>query len=147
MEVKEERTGWRDLGLSERHREWGWDCPALDIDFLMLEYDNGSPVALIEYKHEYAPKQKIKHPSIKALIRLGTAYRNEGQSGIPVFGVRYSDSYSWFKVTPLNVVAGVHLKVATEFTEQEYVEFLYKIRGRKMPKDLFKKPVQEEAPF
>ena len=35
-EVRPERTGWRDEKLSQRHRMWGWDCPAVDIDFLLL---------------------------------------------------------------------------------------------------------------
>lgn len=37
--VAEERNGWRDERISKRHRQWGRDCPAVDIDFLMLEYD------------------------------------------------------------------------------------------------------------
>ena len=52
-----ERTGWRDQALSERHRAWGWDCPALDMDFVMIEYDNGKATALVEYKHEQAAPQ------------------------------------------------------------------------------------------
>jgi hypothetical protein len=46
-EVKKERSGWRDLELSGRHRRWGWDCPAVDLDFLFLEYDKGKAVALV----------------------------------------------------------------------------------------------------
>jgi hypothetical protein len=48
--VRRERTEWRDLELSKRHREWGLNCPAVDIDFLMVEYYYGKPVALIDYK-------------------------------------------------------------------------------------------------
>lgn len=33
MQVRKERTEWRDLSLSKRHRRWGWDCPAVDLGF------------------------------------------------------------------------------------------------------------------
>ena len=33
-EVRQERSGWRDMRLSERHRRWGWNCPAVDLDHL-----------------------------------------------------------------------------------------------------------------
>ena len=49
--VRQERTNWRDQELSARHRTWGFNCPAVDLDFLMVEYNIGKPVGLIEYKH------------------------------------------------------------------------------------------------
>jgi hypothetical protein len=55
-DVAKERSGWRDLELSQRHRAWGFDVPAVDIDYF-LAYDNGKAVALIEYKHERAQPQ------------------------------------------------------------------------------------------
>ena len=48
--VKKERNGWRDEAISLRHRLWGWDCPCVDIDFLLIEFDKSLPVALVEYK-------------------------------------------------------------------------------------------------
>jgi len=30
-----ERTGFRDEALSRRHREWGINCPAVDVDWLL----------------------------------------------------------------------------------------------------------------
>ena len=50
MNVKQERTNWRDEALSQRHRQWGWNCPGLDLDFVFLEYDKGRAVAVVEYK-------------------------------------------------------------------------------------------------
>lgn len=123
--VKQERTGWRDQKLSERHRLWGWDCPAVDIDFLMLEYDKGKAVALVEYKHQNAPMQKITHPTYQALIDLGN------RAKIPVFNVRYADSFLWWIVTPLNSNAQHYLPEQKKMTEQEWVAFLYRLRGRK----------------
>lgn len=130
-EVRRERTGWRDEAISKRHRAWGWDCPALDIDFLLLEYDSGKPVALIEYKHEQAELAYPSHPSYRALIELGNT------SNMPVFGVRYSADLTTYRVTPLNARAKVAVPARVEMTEREYVELLYRIRGRKMPVDLF----------
>lgn len=126
-EVRKERTGWRDESLNQRHRMWGWDCPAIDIDLLFLEYDRGKATALIEYKNEHAGPQKASHPSYRALIDLGT------KASLPVFAVRYADDFAWFKVTPLNDIAFVRLPDRAEFTESEYVKFLYSLRGYEVP--------------
>ena len=118
----EERTGWRDEALSARHRSWGTQCPAVDIDFLLLEYDKGQPVALVEYKHERAVTQDTTHPSYRAVSRLGNA------AGLPFFGVRYSDDFAAWKVTPLNKISLTHLTSTVEMTEQQYVDWLHKLR-------------------
>lgn len=130
-QVKPERTGWRDQRLSEEHRRWGWNCPALDIDFLFLEYDRGRVVALVEYKHESAPKQYASHPSYQALIDLGN------RAGIPVFVCRYADDFSSFTVTPLNAVA-IRLcgRDRLVFTKREWVKFLHHLRGYEAPETL-----------
>jgi hypothetical protein len=39
--IPPERNGWRDLEMSLRHKLWGFHCPAVDIDFLMVEYNRG----------------------------------------------------------------------------------------------------------
>lgn len=129
-EVKKERSGWRDLALNERHRQWGWDCPVVDLDFLFLEYDRGQPVAIVEYKNEHARIQHSCHPTYQALINLGT------RASIPVFASRYSDDFSKWVVVPLNEFAKQHLAVKTTMTEREWVSFLYKIRGYVAPKQL-----------
>ncbi len=35
--VRQERTGWRDEKISQRHREWGYNCPAVDLDFEVVD--------------------------------------------------------------------------------------------------------------
>jgi len=130
-DVKPERSGWRDLALSQRHRRWGWDCPAVDLDFLFLEYDRGKAVALVEYKHERAAIQYPSHPTYRALRDLGT------RAGVPVFGVRYADSFAWWRVSPLNALAKQWVPAQTEMTEQGWVSLLYLVRGRQAPDDLF----------
>lgn len=130
-EVKPERTGWRDLALNDRHRRWGWDCPAVDLDFLFLEYDRGKAIALVEYKHEKAKPQYQTHPTYQAMIDLGT------RAGIPVFAARYAGDFSWWKVVPLNQTAKEFLPERQTMTEREWVTFLYQLRGYTPPDELF----------
>lgn len=130
-EVRQEKTGWRDQRISERHRRWGWDCPAVDVDFLMLEYDRGKAVAVVEYKNEHAKPQYRTHPTYQALIDLGN------RAGVPVFGVRYADDWSWWRVTPLNDLAKKQVPKQTPMTEEEWVTLLYRVRGTEVPADLF----------
>lgn len=131
-EVRKERTGWRDLGLSQRHRKWGWDCPGVDLDFLFLEYDKGKAVAIVEYKNEFAPSQYATHPTYQAMIDLGT------RAGVPVFACRYKSDFTVWKVTRLNAVAERYLDDRTVvMTEKEWVTFLYKLRGYDLSVKLF----------
>lgn len=122
-EVRKERTSWRDEALSRRHRLWGWDCPAVDIDFLMLEYDGGKATALVEYKNEFAAPQYASHPSYRALIDLGD------RAQVPVFACRYSADFTKWHVTPLNYYATEFCPARTTLTENQWVALLYKTRG------------------
>lgn len=136
-EVRPERTGWRDEALSRRHREWGYGCPALDIDFLLIEYQYGIPKALVEYKNENAKPQFAKHPSYQALVCLGD------RAKIPVFACRYASDFSWWRAVPLNGYARQYLSERTEMDELSWVALLYKMRGEKqVPNDVVEK-IQE----
>lgn len=130
-EVRAERSGWRDLSLSQRHRKWGWDCPAVDLDFLFLEYDRGKAVAVVEYKHEDAAPQYPSHPTYQALIDLGN------RAGLPVFAARYAGDFSWWKVTPLNAKAKEHVAAQTTMSERDWVRLLYRVRGYDLPESVF----------
>jgi|SRR3990172_2080110 len=134
-EVREERTNWRDERISKRHRRWGWDCPAIDLDFILLEYDQGRAVALVEYKHELADIQYPAHPSYRALIDLGN------RADIPVIAVRYADDFSWWKITPLNKRAKDFVPEQKQMDEKQYVALLYKIRGSELSIDIFEEEV------
>jgi hypothetical protein len=122
-DVRLERTGWRDLSLNERHRLWGWDCPAVDIDNLFLEYDQGQPKALIEYKNEHAEAVNPEHPSYRALRALANG------SKIPLLLVRYASDFSWWAITPMNDHARAVVSQRTTITEQAFVVLQYKLRG------------------
>lgn len=130
-EVRSERTGWRDLRLSERHRRWGWDCPAVDLDFLFLEYDKGKATAIVEYKNEHAAPQYKTHPTYQAMIDLGN------RAEVPVLAVRYADDFSWWLVTPLNMLAKRYVPEQTKMAEQDWVTVLYRMRGYEVPVNLF----------
>jgi hypothetical protein len=129
-EVRKERTGWRDVTLSERHRLWGWDSPAVDLDFLFLEYDKGKAVALVEYKHEMAAPQTSAHPTYQAMADLAN------RAEIPLFACRYKGDFSEFKATPLTPIARQYMASPTPLTEAGWVSFLYKIRGRTVPESV-----------
>lgn len=129
-EVRKERTGWRDEELSLRHRRYGIDCPAVDVDFLLIEYDHGTPSALVEYKNEHAKKQCLAHPSYHAISDLAS------RAGIPALFCRYKDDFSVWRVTPLNEEAKKYVSPNTDMTEQEWVRLLYKIRGYDVPQSV-----------
>jgi hypothetical protein len=129
-EVREERSGWRDMRLSDRHRRWGWDCPAVDLDFLFLEYDRGLPVAIVEYKHERALPVSLGHPTYHAIRALAD------MANIPFLVCRYKDDFSKWKVTPANEQAKKHLPVEKVFYEDGWVSFLYRLRGYQCPQTI-----------
>lgn len=126
--TKKERTGWRDEKISRRHRLWGFNCPAIDIDFIMIEYNKGIPVALIEYKRYTGSISNVHQNSVNAIIILAD------NSNIPFFIVYYWDDVWAFQIFPVNNIAKEKLKnskfVKSEIIpEQEYVSFLYELRG------------------
>lgn len=130
-DVAPERTGWRDEKISLRHRQWGFDCPGVDIDFLMVEYDKAKVAGLVEYKNEWAAPQYSSHPSYKALIDLAD------RAGVPFLACRYGSDFSWWKVVPMNSRAKKLLREPAELSERGFVDLLYRMRGRQMPADLF----------
>lgn len=129
-EVRPERTGWRDEALSRRHRRWGWDCPAVDLDFLFLEYDRGRATAIVEYKNEHAAPQYASHPTYQAMIDLGN------RAKIPVIACRYADDFSWWRVTPLNSEAKKCVPAQIVLDETGWVRLLYRLRGYELPQSV-----------
>lgn len=131
MKVRAERTGWRDEKLSARHREWGFDCPAMDIDFLLVEYDQRKPIALVEYKHEAAKPQRKSDVGYQVVSKLAT------DAGLPFFACRYSDCLTSYTVVPINEIAKGIIGQVDGMSEKEWVHFLYYLRGRHLPEKLF----------
>jgi hypothetical protein len=65
--------------LYERHRSWG-SGPATDIDCILIEYDRSRPVALIEYKIEFARTYFLSHPNYQCIKRIADTCK------LPFFG-------------------------------------------------------------
>lgn len=125
--TRKERTGWRDEEISTRHRMWGFNCPAVDLDFVLVEYNVGLPVALIEYKRFTAPMPNFQHPTHRALSDLATHYK---MTGLP-----YACAFYWpetwaMRVYPVNDIAKRFFEVPYEdFDESSYVIRLYQMRN------------------
>ena len=133
----------RDAWLSGRHRVWGRDVPAMDLDFILAEYDRCVPIALIDYKHEHGTIN-LESANIRTLTALGD------MAGIPAFIVQYGhsnqsgwwgevaeDSVPWFRIIPLNSHAHTTdlptNAFDTKISELVFVTWLYEMRGRKIP--------------
>jgi hypothetical protein len=126
--VRQERTGWRCEAISRRHREWGYNCPAVDLDFVVAEYNYGKPVALIEYKDRNAATPNIDHPTYHALKALA-----DGQSGgpLPFLIAIYDPVDWWFRVIPINEKAREFYQHVNGgiLTEERFVKSLYTLRS------------------
>ncbi len=134
QEVRQERTFWRDEGLSQLHRTLGMNCPMTDIDFLALEFDRCKASLLVEYKNEHAKiVDPNKNASYKALIDLGN------RAGLPVIECRYSDNYSAWCPKPLNINAFNFIHNNETMTLYEWTRLLYKIRGRELTPEEFRR--------
>lgn len=151
-QVAKERTHWRDEWISERHRDFGWDVPMVDIDcvelstqceadmeaFKTLEYNHGVPVAIIEYK-EYHAQVNLKHPSINALKWMAD------KCEIPFFVTIYYKEHHCFYVIPMNDIAAKFTGINI-FNEQNYVKLLYSLRKVICPDKILSQMWSKELP-
>lgn len=125
----EERSDWRDKEISNQHRQWGFNCPAVDLDFVMLEYNNAKPCALVEYKHWEARPPDKQHATYRALVALADGYRD---GPLPCFVARYNPATWEFRVMPLNERAREHYKHCTDewIPRHRFVTSLHLLRKR-----------------
>lgn len=125
-----ERTNWRDQNLSARHRLWGFDCPAIDLDFVLAEYDFGKPKALIDYKLRSSLDE-----TPPASANLGTLARLGEMARLPAFIAYYRNTPRWqFRVFEINNIALGWLDQNGQLLdEDDYVRWLYRLRGREAP--------------
>jgi len=133
--VLPESMGFRDMDISNRHRLWGWDCPAVDIDFLMCEYNLGQPIGIIEYKHHNIGGINKNNISYKVLKNLADQRINP----IPFFIVLYWRDIWAFRVIPMNDKAETFVNQPTMMTEYEYVGMLYRIRRNMLKQEIAEK--------
>ena len=121
-----ERTNWRDQGLSARHRTWGDNLYASDLDFILCEYNWSICCAIIEYKSEFATKPNFSSSQYKSLINLGN------RADCPLFSVIYSKDFSNYKITPLNDSAKLYFKNEIELNEEKFTKFHKYIREKEL---------------
>lgn len=122
MNAKEEKLGWRDERISQFHRELGYDYPAVDIDFLLCEFDSGIPVALIEHKHENFKDPTGIIPSFTAIRALADA------AHIPFFLVKYSEDLERFEVQRQNSIALAKCQKEFVLSRDQYARWLKWLR-------------------
>ena len=133
---RREESHWRDQKISEYHRQWGFNCPATDIDFLLIEYSAGKAKALVEYKQEGAAlafeggKGGANKKTYDAITDLCD------RACLPFFVVEYKGDFSMWKVHPINRYALQRIKITTLMTEQDYITLLYSLRGIPIPSTL-----------
>jgi len=98
------------------------------MDFLLLEFNHGAPVAVVDYKHcaKTDPLDGLHDSAIQALSGL---YDDRGEN-LPFFVSRYWPDIWAFKVLPINDAAKRWLPsdAWTAMTEQQWVIGLYKLR-------------------
>lgn len=135
--TKKERTGWRDHTLSARHRDWGFNCPATDVDWIFIEYDNKRPIAIVEYK-DFRATIDLKEANYAATADLANNYRpKNGVVGLPYLISRYWSDMWAFQVKPLNANAAEWFQSNEMLSERKYVTRLYAMRRRVVPPDIF----------
>lgn len=133
-------TGWRDGSLTARHNHWGYDAPAPGMSFVMVEYDRGEPLALINYirRGEALPGGT---EVISAYRAFGRTHRLTGEQ-LPLFTVRY-DPRNWaYQMFGHNDSARAFLDIGSRppreggwvsLTELNFTDYLYRLRGRYAP--------------
>lgn len=114
------------LLLSHRHRQWGHDCPAVDLDFVLAEYNHGVTVAVVDYKHH---RENVDASNERTHQALSGFYDSDGNQ-LPFFVARFWPETWAFKVHAGNSAACLHLGTSSwvPMTEQRYVRSLYQLR-------------------
>jgi hypothetical protein len=123
-----ERSHWRDQEISERHRLWSSDCPAADVDFLLVEFNHFQPCALLDYK-KFKPCQTLGGASIRVLRNLADGY---GPTPLPFAVVFYRPTDWTFWVLPENDAAEKAFAENSKrwLSEIEFVGLLLGLRNR-----------------
>jgi hypothetical protein len=114
---------------------WGVSCAAVDLDFLMLEFNYQEPIALVEYKHIKASLHTLHAGRYEALRKLCDGFHRDHDGmfehdPIPCLVARYNPADWSFIVTPLNKRARMHYShcAGDVLTEQRFVKSLHLLR-------------------
>jgi len=132
MFARQERHGFRDERISKRHREWGVDCPCVDLDFPVIEFHLAKPVAVIEYKHANALARfpDFRHATYRGLSAFAD------NSNVPFAVVFYWPEIWAFRVYPVNAIAQQHFENPEDMCERDFVQRIYRLRRLVLAKAL-----------
>ena len=130
----QEVTGFRDEAISRRHRMWGRDVPAVDIDFLVIEYDRCAPKALIEYKTVslmggWTPDANAKTLQTAANLMAVPFYVFFYDTSDWTFYRCHLEAHGLKNATPGPVPLD---RIPDKMSEAEFVRLLYWLRGRRL---------------
>lgn len=115
--------------LSDRHREWGWNCPAVDGDqMIFLEYDRSNPVALIDFKGINPNKSPTNTEAWRRMC-------DERDRPVPFWEVHYREKPWRFFRKPINKAARA-VQDQKPISELKFVTWLYGLRNRPVPDDV-----------
>lgn len=115
-----ERTGWRDRALVNWHWRHNLHCRAAGIRLLMLEYNRGTPVAVIDYRRYEDGVPNLDHPVYRAISEL---------AGDLPFYLAYYDQRFGFCLYPVNATArGKLFNKPHLASESAYVRWQWNIR-------------------
>lgn len=122
--VPVERSRFRDEWISQWHRSLGYGFPAVDVDFLLIEYDRRIPIALIDYKARAPKDSDIDQTSanIQAICWMADA------SGLSFWWTYYRAESKQFYPRPMNELARGLIKRERWMDEDEYTRFLKHLR-------------------
>jgi hypothetical protein len=131
--------------LRDRHRLYGAQCPALDIDCLMIETDFFKTQAIIEYKR-YPYFVNVKSVQCRTIKQLAADLKVEIPAAVVVYNP--ANNFDVF-VVPLNQLAKeafeTYCKPGRWMPERHYVQYLYRIRGKECSEDILRKLVETPA--
>jgi hypothetical protein len=121
--------------ISDRHRQYGRDCPVTNIDCLMYEYDHCEPIALLDFKAKHPTPHDRTSFNARAIANLAN------RAGIPFYLAYYSNARWSFILDPVNEIAAdlliKHHETAVQMSEVRFVRFLYALRRNgELPPDI-----------
>lgn len=129
-------SGWRDAGLTAWHESRGIGCPAPGMTFVMVEYDRGEPVGIVNYirRGEALPRGE---DVVRAYAGFGEL---SGPNGPLPFLTAVYDPYNWAKTLYAHNPAARALmpydQKMNQVSEYDFAAILYRMRGRYIADEL-----------
>lgn len=127
-------TGWRDSRLPQVHSWYGFDMPAPGMSLVMVEYDRGRAVGVINYVRRDARELPKGIEVVRAYRAMAGLCRPDGRP-LPFLTALY-DPRNWtFKLFGHNEAAQglTGCRGWLPCTEEHFARLLYRLRGAVLP--------------